>query len=151
MKHAFLTLAGIPNHYLGERMNTSNSNIEPRWATYLKATAFLLPALFLWALSSVFIVPKLQQICADAGFFPGLPVFWNITYSNIRTTLFFREQGILVLGAIILLLIMLEWRSSKWPRLPARRHWAWDFVLNAVVLISIFMMVVVGSPSRRWL
>src|SRR5690349_4271578 len=39
MKHSVLTLAGIPNHYLDTSMNTSerSTNIEPGWATYLKA------------------------------------------------------------------------------------------------------------------
>src|SRR5687767_14241241 len=49
VKHAIFTLAGIPNH-LTTSMNAS-SNVEPGWATYLKAGAFLVPALCLWALS----------------------------------------------------------------------------------------------------
>src|SRR4029450_8585559 len=32
MKHVLFALAGIPNHYLDETMNTPYSNIEPRWA-----------------------------------------------------------------------------------------------------------------------
>src|SRR5438094_976260 len=37
VKRAVLTLAGIPNQYPNPLMNTSNSMIEPRWATYAKA------------------------------------------------------------------------------------------------------------------
>src|SRR5215469_11868219 len=46
MKHTVLALAGIPNHYLKTSMNTSDpkSNIDPGWATYLKAALFVAPA-----------------------------------------------------------------------------------------------------------
>src|SRR5713101_8336300 len=54
-KHAILTLAGIPNHYLNSPMNPSPSAIEAGWATYLKAAVSLVPAVFLWALSVVFV------------------------------------------------------------------------------------------------
>jgi hypothetical protein len=64
-RSALFTLAGIPNHNLVTTMNTSHA--EPAWATYLKAGAFLLPALVLATLSAIFIVPKLQQICLDTG------------------------------------------------------------------------------------
>src|SRR4051812_10301714 len=43
MKHSVLTLAGIPNPYLNAPMNASEPkpNIEPGWATYLKAALFV--------------------------------------------------------------------------------------------------------------
>jgi len=146
VKNAMLTLAGIPNQYLNETVNTSSSpKIEPLWATYLKATAFLAPAVFLWALASVFVVPKLQQICADAGLPDSSETFlWNVTHLNIQATLFFREHGIFLAGAIILLFILLEWRSGKWPRYRRTTIGIGTFLLNAFVLISIFMMVVVA-------
>src|SRR5688572_6583757 len=62
IKNVVFTLAGIPNHYLNEPMNTPSVNIEPRWATYLKGAAFLAPAVILWAMSVVFLIPKLEQI-----------------------------------------------------------------------------------------
>ena len=141
-KSMMLTIAGIPNQYLNGPMNTPTANIEPRWATYLKATAFLAPALFLWAVSSIFIVPKLQQICLDAG----LPnsrdtFFWNVTHSNILATNFFREYGVFVSLAILALLAVLEWRSEKWPRYRRAAVGSGTFLLNFVVLVSIFLMV----------
>src|SRR5881296_3222184 len=36
LKRFVFTLAGIPNSTLATNMNTSQSNIEPWWATYLK-------------------------------------------------------------------------------------------------------------------
>ncbi len=149
VKHTFLTLAGIPNRYLTTSMNTSTSNIEPGWATYLKATAFLVPAICLWALSIIFIVPKLQQICVDAGL-PGPSSFWNLAESNFKTTSFFRDNWLFVGGAMVLILILLEWRSTKWPRYRRATVGVGTFALNSVVLISIFMMIltaVMAAPA----
>ncbi len=134
VKRAILTLAGIPNHYLNPPMNTSHSNLEPAWATYLKAAAFLVPAVFLWAISVVFVMPKLKQICGEAGGL-ALPAI-------IRIMIGLAENGVLIAGAIILMLILLEWRSSKWPRYRRAAVGIGAFLLNSVVLISIFMMVV---------
>jgi len=130
--HALLTLAGIPT--LATHMNESNTHVEPRWATYLKASAFLLPAVLLWAMSVVFIVPKLKQICAHAGGVP-LPSFVNgmLALSQHATWI--------VLGAV-LVLAGLEWRSNAWPRYRRATVGVGTFLLNAVVLIAIFLMVV---------
>jgi hypothetical protein len=134
IKTVMLTLAGIPNHYVNETMNTSSLNIEPRWATYLKATAFLLPAICLWLLSIVFLIPKLQQICADAGGGP-LP-------GVLRVMMAGTEHGLMICAGIIVALVMLEWRFDKWPRYRRATVGCGTFLLNAAVLVSIFMMVV---------
>ena len=151
MKQAILTLAGIPNHYLSPTMNTSNSNIEPRWATYFKASAFLAPALGLWVVSAVYLIPKLQKICQDANFFsaPGTTV-WNFTRVNIGTTLFVKENSVILFVAALLVLGLLEWRSRHWPRYRRATIGLGVFLLNSLVLLSVFMMVVtavVAAPA----
>ena len=133
VKHAIFTLAGIPNQYLGETMNAS-SNIEPRWATYLKASAFLLPAVSLWLLSIVFLIPKLQQISAHAG---GVPLPGLLQVMMLLT-----NYGWWILLGILVLLALLEWRVEKWPRYRRAAVGFGTFLLNAIVLISIFTMVV---------
>ena len=60
-KHFALTLAGIPGDYTEPNMNATSANLEPRWATYLKAAAFLLPALGLWMLNMIFVFPKFHK------------------------------------------------------------------------------------------
>jgi hypothetical protein len=132
LHHAMLTLAGIPT--LATPMNTPNTHIEPRWATYLKASAFLLPAVLLWALSVVFIVPKLKQICAHAGGVP-LPSFVN-------GMLAVSQHGTWIVLGAVLVLAGLEWRSTAWPRYRRATVGVGTFLLNAVVLIAIFLMVV---------
>ena len=49
LKRLVCALAGIPNYQLATNMNTSNSNLEPSWATYLKNAAVILPGLFFWS------------------------------------------------------------------------------------------------------
>jgi hypothetical protein len=139
VKNVFFALAGIPNHYLNESMNTS-SNIEARWATYLKGGLFVMPAIVFWILSAVFVVPKLQQICADAGIFNYEG--WPLIESCIRTTLFFSQHGVLIGGGLIVMLALLEWRSRKWPRYRRATIGAGVFLLNGVILFSIFVMFV---------
>lgn len=136
LRENFFVLAGIPNQYLEEPMNTSSPNLEPRWATYLKAAAFLLPAVSLWLLATVFLVPKLEQLCAHAGGQP-LP-------KAIRVMLGLTEHGVLISASIILALVLLEWRFSRWPRYRRAAVGTGTFLLNAAILVSIFTLVVVA-------
>jgi len=132
LHHAMLTLAGIPT--LATHMNTPNTHIEPRWATYLKASAFLLPALSLWAMSVVFIAPKLKQICLHAGGVQ-LPLFVN---GMLELT----QHATWIVVGTVLVLAGLEWRFTAWPRYRRATVGIGTFLLNAVVLIAIFLMVV---------
>jgi hypothetical protein len=147
-KHVVLTLAGVPT--LVRTMNTSQTNIEPGWATYLKGAAFAVPALFLWTVSAVFFVPKLKEICRDAGLPASGETIWDLTRSNFLTISVFAEYGLWIAATLILLLILLEWRSAKWPRYRRATVGTGAFLLNLVVLISIFMMILtalVAAPA----
>jgi len=132
LHEAILTLAGIPTPVTD--MNTTHQQTEPRWATYLKASAFLLPAVLLWTLSIIFIVPKLKQICLHAGDVP-LP-------SMLQGMISLSEHATWIVLALILSLAALEWRSTGWPRYRRAAVGVGMFVLNAIVLIAIFLMVV---------
>ena len=63
-RHILFALAGIPSPNLATNMNTSfpNTNPEPRWATYLKGTVFLVLAVSLWTITLVYLMPKLREI-----------------------------------------------------------------------------------------
>jgi len=132
--------------HVGAPVNTSPTNIEAGWATYLKATASLVPAVFLWAISIVFVMPKLKQICSSAVGV-GDASFWKVTHLNFGIMSLFHDDGIFIAGAIILMLILLEWRSSKWPRYRRAAVGIVALLLNSVVLISIFMMVVTATVA----
>ena len=114
-------------------MKVPSSKNDSWWATYLKAGAFLLPALLLWALTAVFIVPKLEQICADAGGRP-LPGF-------LQTMLMLTDHGVLFLMGVAGLVALLEWFSSGWVRYRKIVTGLAVFVLNSVILSSFFVML----------
>jgi hypothetical protein len=137
VRRVFYTFAGIPNHYMTTDMNATDlkPNIEPGWVTYLKAGAFLLPALALWGLSKVFVVPKLQMICRDAGV--AMPLAFRVAYA-------LTEHTIWICGGFILAILLLEWRSRKWPQYRRATVGVGVFVLNSTVLILIFMMVILA-------
>jgi hypothetical protein len=134
VKHFVLTLAGIPDQYLDTNMNSSSAAIEPRWATYLKAAAFLLPAVGLWMLNMVFVLPKFEQLCNLVRFnFPWLRT--AIALSNAVTRHF-----LLISIGLIVVLALLEWRAHQWPRYRRAVFGILSFVLNFTVLIALTSM-----------
>ena len=149
LKNAFLTVAGIPTHNLATTMNTTR--VEPAWATYLKATAFLLPAILLAVVSAIFVVPKLQQICRDAGLPEATAgTFWSLVYSSIQLMFTLSQYGFIIFVTIVALLILLECRFTQWPRYRRAAVGCGAFVLNSLVLFALFMMflaAIVAAPA----
>ena len=135
LKEFLFTLAGIPNLIPTTNMNTSITPLEPRWATYAKAGAFVTPAVVLWFFIGVFVFPKLQQICANAG----------VAYPSIfDAPAFFVHNGTPIFGAIIAAFALLEWRSGKWAQYRKAAVSLTAFTLNAAVLTLITLMVVLA-------
>lgn len=143
LKDVLLRLIGAPNYNLITNMSTSSSssNMEARWATYLKAGTFLAPSLILWGFSCVFLMPKLLEICAKAGF--AIPTV-------LRATLFATSHGALISMGLILSFILLEWRSGGWPRYRRAVLGTGVFLINAFILLVITMMVfsaLIAAPA----
>ena len=146
VKHFMLTLSGVPNSQLATNMNASNSNIEPRWATYFKATAFLAPAALLWIFSAIFLLPKLNQICQTAGttafdFSETAPAIFKAFAMIGQLMVFLTAHWILFSCMVILVFILLEWRSDRWPRYRRAAVGVGIFLFNFAVLLSITLMV----------
>jgi hypothetical protein len=145
LKRLFCVLAGIPNYQLATNMNTSNSNLEPGWATYLKSAAFIIPAVFIWIGSCVFVVPKLKEICAVSGVSLPKPVLAALVMSD-----FLKNNFILASAAILAALIFLEWRSGWWHR--CRRMvfgiTAFFFNLTALIMITVMMVFAVIAAAN---
>lgn len=137
LKHVLLTFAGIPHSHLETDMNTltSNQTSEPRWATYMKAAAFVSPSIILWTFSVMWLFPKLQQICKVAAV--PMP-------SVYRTTAFIADNTLFVCAAILLLLVSLEWRWPHWPKYRRATLGSAVFALNTGVLVLITLMVVLA-------
>jgi hypothetical protein len=143
MKHSVLTMAGIPNHYLSASMNPSvpNTNIEPGWATYLKAALFIAPAVFLWELALVFCVPKLKELSAHAG---GTS-FPKFSLVNLGISELISDNWIYVASVVVLGLVLLEWRTRNWRRYRRAALGMTTFILNCLLLLSLFLIICTGG------
>ena len=137
LKRLFCAFAGIPHYQLATNMNISNSNLEPSWATYLKSAALIVPAIFVWVGSCIFVVPKLKEICAVSGTLFPKPVILALTLSD-----FVKNNFILETLLTLVALILLEWRSPRWPRYRRLVFGVAAFSLNLVALILITTMMV---------
>ena len=137
LKRLFCALAGIPNHQLATNMNTSNSHLEPGWATYLKNAALVLPGFFFWVGSLIFVVPKLKQICAvsDSHLPAALLLVLNVT-DLIRVNL------IWITIALVVAIVLLEWRSHWWPRYRRMVFGVVAYVSNFLALILLALLAV---------
>lgn len=137
IQEAFFVLAGISNSEVQLEMNTLSSKLttEPRWATYTKAAAFLSPSIVLWTFSVIWLFPKLQQICKQAGV--AMPSVFGMTS-------FIAENTLLIVAATLLLLALLEWRSSTWARYRRASIGGAVFAFNTAVLVLITLMVVLA-------
>jgi hypothetical protein len=114
---------------------SSNLNLEPWWRTYLKAAAFLMPPVAIWAISCVFVFPKLKTLWRDTGFMD------ETMLGFIRASDFFMEHGVVICLGVVAVLSLLEWRKGVWPRYRGVSVGTLVFLLNATVLILIFAML----------
>jgi hypothetical protein len=128
LKNLVFTLAGIP-HQLATTMNT---NLEPRWVTYLKTSAVMLPAMFLWVGACVFVLPQLKEIYNSTGH--RLPN-WFMTALSVTDAI----KGNIIMGSLIVtaLLVVLEWRSQRWAHYRRLVFGVTGFTLNLTVMVFI--------------
>jgi len=139
VKHFVLTLAGIPDQYVANNTDASSAGLEPRWATYFKAAAFIFPAVSLWMLNLMFVVPKFQELCRMSKM--SLPA-WVQTGVAIVSAVS-QNFWLLSLG-LILLLALLEWRAGQWPRYRRAVLGILAIVLNFSVLMAFSTMGVIA-------
>ena len=137
LQRLFHIFAGIPNYQLATTMNTSNQNLEPGWATYLKSAAFIVPGVFVWAGFMVLVLPKLKQIC-DASSTP----LWKPIVTALAVSDFFRCNLMVIAVVILAALMLLEWRSDRWPRYRRLVFGILAYAFSILVLIFITTMAV---------
>jgi len=147
LKQLVCALAGISNHQLAANMSTPNQNIEPRWTTYAKVGTFIFPAVFLWLITVVYVLPKAAEICQAAGttifnFAQPVPVIIRAWAAIGQAMIFLTNHVFLIGGAIVLTFVLLERYFSQWPRYRRAAIGAGAFILNAAVLLSLTIMIV---------
>jgi hypothetical protein len=143
LKNGLLSLLGMRNYHLITNMNTFTpiSKAEPKWATYIKAGTFLAPSLILWSFSCVFLMPKLRQICGNAGF--ALPTV-------LQAMIFATSHAVLISIGLVLSFLLLKWRSAGWSKYRRAVIGSGVFLINAFVLLVITMMVfsaLIAAPA----
>lgn len=134
---ALLSFAGVSNPQSETDMSpvTANTSIEPTWVTYARAAVFIAPAIFLWTFAVIFLIPKLQRICQEAGL--AMPPVY-------RATNLIADHVLLTCGVPVVLLILLERRWSRWPQYRRSSLGGAVFLVNTAVLALITWMVVLA-------
>jgi hypothetical protein len=146
LKRLFHAFARIPNYQPLTNMNTSDQNLEPRWATYAKAGTFVFPAAFLWLFTVVFVLPKVNEVCQAAGTtvfnFTNAPAIFRSSAVVGQGMIFLTSHWLLIGGSIILAFVLLERYFQQWPRYRRLAIGIGVFLLNGVVLLSLTLMIV---------
>lgn len=135
IKRAWLALAGIPPAHQPPTMNTTDSstNTEPLWATYIRATVFLTPAVLLCTFAVMYLMPKLELVCQRAGV--ALPGVYQAGLSAA-------DHPTPILLAIVLSLALLEWRCARWQRFRRVSLGAAVLVINTAVMVFMTTMLI---------
>ena len=139
MKQWFGAVARIPNYQLAMNIDTSQQAIEPRWATYCKTIAFILPAIILWVGALVLVLPKLKEICVASQTALPKPIVTALDVSDL-----FKSNFFIAAIAIVSALVLLEGRSRWWARRRRLVLGVVAFLLNSGILIIISAMLVLA-------
>jgi hypothetical protein len=118
-------------------MNDRNSETGGgRWKTYLKGAVFLGPPLLIWTALMIFVVPKVKQICAEAGAGP---------FTVFGVMDFLQDNWMVMTAVLVGLVALLEWKSGLWRRW---RNWtigAAVFLINTAVIFGLASLLVVTA------
>jgi type II secretory pathway component PulF len=129
-------------------MNSQNTeqnlNIEAGWKTYLKAAVFVLPAIIAWGFACVFLVPKLREICSQAGMQPSqVGWLWDPAF-------FLVEFGRTIFVVVVLLLAVLELFGRRWARHRRVTVGIIVWVANLSVLFgltALLILALIAAPA----
>jgi len=121
---------------------SATKRTESCWLTYLKALAFLLPALAAWASTCVFILPKLKQSFAAAGL--DLPAQgWLWTTPSVLILLL--EHALLLAILLALALLLLEWFVRSWARYRRVVAGSLVWLANVGVLVALIDLLILAA------
>ena len=135
----------LPRFQFANPLKANLPDVEPRWATYSKTITFILPAVLLWVASSMFVAPKLKQICQVSGTNFPKPLLAALTLSDL-----FKNNLIVCSALFFCILAILEWRSNAWSRHRRLVFGVATFTLNSVALITItalFILAVIAAAN----
>jgi hypothetical protein len=111
-------------------MNTESLNpqTEARWKTYAKAAIAVVPAVIACLMARTYILPKVQQIWAEAGLDAG---------GVMTSALVVLHNVVPAICFAIFVLLLVEWRSRTATRFRGAFATALVFLLNAGAFFGI--------------
>jgi hypothetical protein len=113
---------------------TKRTAVEPRRWFYLRAVAFLVPALVTWAYSVRYLYPRLQAVWREGG--GAAPdVQWLMQGVGLMVG-YGGWAAVVFLAAVV----TSEWRSAGWRRYRRAIVGSGVLLLNATVLVGITAM-----------
>lgn len=125
--------------------STHFMNTTSRLAAYLQSAAVLVPAVLVSLFAAIFIIPKLEQLWANVG--ASLPAGGA---SVLYAAHLLRDDGWILLAAVILVFAFLEFRSSVWPRYRWATLLCTTALINGAVLAGLAMisiLLVLAAPA----
>jgi hypothetical protein len=129
--------------------HTPGTDIEPPWRTYFRGAAFSIPALFLLAFTSVYLLPKLETLWRDTGFGVSFSMA-STAITSVNVVYFVTRHFVVIASTVIAAVVLLEWRSSRWPRHRKATVAVAAFLTNTIILIFItmmFMTALMAAPA----
>ena len=112
---------------------------QARWATtatYLKAASFLAPPLFIWTAITIWVTPKVKQICADADAPP---------FTAFKIMDFAQDNWLILTVTLLAIIILLEWKSNLWRRWRKYTVGTAVFLINTAVTLGLASLLVIAA------
>ena len=116
--------------------HTVNTNIQPRWQTYLVTFALIAPALFVWVAATILVLPKFQQISAHAG------MTLSFVQRVIAISDIFISNWPWWAGISGVTVVVFERKTRFWPRVRWHACWVLVLFVNTGVLVFLSTLLV---------
>jgi len=138
----------VPRFRFGTIMNTSiqDGQFERRWATYLKAAIFVLPAVTAWIVVAVMVLPALNDVYQNGGL-PVAGSLSDLVRRHNAVVSLAKDYFLYTVFLTIAILALVEWRSSRWPKYRRAVIGSGVFLANFAVIISFFIMVLSATVA----
>lgn len=94
-----------------------------------------MPALFLLAFSSAYLLPKLETLWRDARFGASSAI------TAVHVAYFVTQHFFVIAATVAAALVFLEWRSSRWPHYRRASVSAAAFLTNTAILVFMTVML----------
>jgi len=119
-------------------------DVEARCLTYGKAILFATPAVIAWAITCVFIFPRLRENCLNTGMdLPATEWLWTVP-----AVLLSLMDHLLIIGCVwIGILLALEVFARGWRRYRKATLSVVVWAINVAVLFGLTNLLILGTVA----